>query len=282
MDRPRAHTPDGGPEAAACAEQRPALAAYAQGELGAARASELRAHLVRCPACAGEYRRSIEGQARRARGLRGGPPAGREPQPASPASIVPAAERRAERVDVRPSPAAPAEARGRAARRRRLRLRTLVLPALFVWLFLQVAGVGKRAPRIVVESARGEVTVAERPYASYERPPNLGRGIWCHTREGGSATLLAPGARLVQDPWSSVQAEAPEPLRVRLRAGGLSVEGRASVVTWIGIADFEGGAGRVSLVREGLELSCSSGKIEYTGPLGARVLAAGESVRLTR
>lgn len=279
MDRSRAQTPDGGLEAGACQELRAALPAYARGELAAGEALGLRAHLVRCPACAAEYRRSIEGQARRGRGLRGGPSPARGSAASAPTRVEPSRDR----ADVGPSPDPPASRVPAAARRRRrLRLRTVLLPALFVGLFLQVAGVTRRAPRIVVEAARGEVTVAERPYESYERPPTLGRGIWCHTREGGTATLVAPGARLVQDAWSSVQAETPEPLRVRLRAGSLTVEGRATVVTWIGVVDFEGGAGRVALVREGLELSCAAGSLEYDGPLGSRALGAGQSVRLTR
>src|SRR5690606_1851292 len=169
-----------------------------------------------------------------------------------------------------------------AKRQRRFRLRTLLIPAFFTWLILQIAGVGKSSGRLEVSEARGDVTIAERPYADYERTPLLIRGAWCNTEEASSATLVAPEARVVVGSWSSVQAEATEPLRLRLRAGERDLGGPATSGTSFGVVALVSSAGTMRLRAEGVDLECRAGSLVFIGPLGERRVVAGERASLGR
>lgn len=253
------------------------LRLHAQGALPAERAQRLRAHLVQCASCAAEFRSAVEQRARLGRAVRGGPEVAGQGQRSSPAPSTPVLAMEDDLEDARPPRPTAA-----AKRQRRFRLRTLVIPAFFTWLILQIAGAGAKPGRLEVSEARGNVTIAERPYTDYERTPLLIRGAWCNTDEASSATLVAPGARVVVGSWSSVQAEATEPLRLRLRAGELDLEGTATIVTNLGVVDLVSGAGHMRLSAEGVQLECRAGSLVFVGPLGERRLVAGERALLGR
>lgn len=241
-----------------CEEAKELLEVHAAGGLSASARAELRAHLVRCPGCAAEYRRAAWVRARGGRTLE----ASRERE------AVAAARRRHASEDLW------------ARKSRRLRLRTVLVPAFFIWLMLEIAGVTGSKPRFELAEWEGEVTVADfRP--SPGAPPLVARrGAWARTGEGGRALLRSDAAELELGPLTRLLIESADPPRARLERGTLAVRGSLSLVALLGIVKVEQGRGRVRVQGGAVEVVSEGGRWLVRGPLGERELAPGESLRL--
>jgi hypothetical protein len=89
------------------------------------------------------------------------------------------------------------------------------------------------------------------------------------------AELTAPGARLSLGERTEAMVESARPVRVRLRAGRVDVEGTLRVVTILGLVEVEEGRGRLRLDDRGLVLEPESGAWRHLGPEGMRELELG-------
>ncbi len=241
-----------------CEEARELLDAHAAGVLAAPERARLRRHLVGCRECAAAYREAAR--------LRAG--GGRTVTAAREREAVAAARRRH-------------VAEGLWSQKgRRLRLRTVLVPAFFIWLILQIAGVGGSPPRLELVEWSGDVTVAD--FTPHEDAPPLvaRRGAWTRTGDRARALLRSEDVEFELGPFTRLLVESADPPRARLERGDLRVRGSATVVTMLGIVKVEAGAGRIRAEGGSVEVASEGGRWSVRGPLGERTLAAGESLRL--
>lgn len=271
---PRAHP---APSAMSDPQPRPehdcdaALAAigrFGGSDLGAEEHRELRAHLAHCPTCTASYREAVRAAASLSR--------------------VGAAEREARR-EARQLGAFHMRLFGREAPRRTRgwRWRLVAIPAFFIWLLSQIGGMGTPPARVELVSHRGAVRVDGRPVRAESEPLLVLPGRWVRTRDTARAELGSPLGSLLLGDRTEVLVESAGPLRLRLRAGRLDVEGDLTVVTVLGLVEVREGRGRLRLDDRGLELEPESGTWRHLGAsgettpvLGRRTLIEPDRLRL--
>lgn len=239
-----------------CDAARAAIHRFGASELAPQEHRELRRHLSGCPDCMARYREAVRSTAS--------------------LSQIGAAEREARREERRLAAFHQRLfGRGGPARPRRWRWRLVAIPAFFIWLLSQIGGLGAPPARVELVSHLGAVRVDGRPAREEAQPLLVLPGRWVRTRDYARAELTAPGARLSLGERTEAMVESARPVRVRLRAGRVDVEGTLRVVTILGLVEVEDGRGRVRLDDRGLVLEPESGAWRHLGPEGTRELELG-------
>jgi hypothetical protein len=158
--------------------------------------------------------------------------------------------------------------RGRAAR-----LRTLLYPAFFSFLMIQlgVMGGADDGPELTLQVLGGTVHAAE----------VLERGGLCATGPDGRARLEAgeDGAAELA-PETRVLVERLDPPRLRLLNGDLELEGSWLVTSALGVIEVKQGRASVTLGDHGLVVSDAEGDVRYVGALGEVELLPGQPLHV--
>lgn len=233
---------------------------FAAGELSPSETELLRAHRETCPDCDSRFRIAVETTAMIGRELR------------------------RERVE--------AERVARHERQRRdifetradvpsklHRLRTLVYPAFFAFLMVQLASFGGDPRAASVTRISGDV-VAGDFRVDGDTEVELARGEWCSTGRDSSALASVGPVSLAVGPLTRFAVERVDPARIRLEEGELEVAGSCVLSTPYGVLEFRDARGLVRVGPAALLAEILSGTVVHTGPEGARELVAGESLRV--
>lgn len=165
-----------------------------------------------------------------------------------------------------------------SARERRASLAHLILPAFGLYALFQLAG--KDTQRAHVRAVTGTVAIAQTTLADGESPRELKRGTVCVTDSSSRALLEAGESSLTLEPGTALLFERAVPLRVRLFAGRLLVEGPAIVTSAAGVLESDLGGGTVSFDGGGLEVVSAVDSWRVSASSGTLCARAGEPLRL--
>lgn len=245
-----------------CDAARACVRRFSSSELSPQEHRELRGHLTACPDCTALYREAVRS--------------------AASLSQVGAAEREARR-EARQLGAFHRRVFGHRdpERPRRWRWRMIAIPAFFIWLLSQIGGMGQPPARVELTGHLGAVRLDGRPVEADAEPQLVLPGRWVRTRDYARAELASADTRLALGERTEVMVEAARPVRLRLRAGRLDIEGSLTVVTVLGLVEVVEGRGRLRLGDEGLVLEPVSGEWRHLGPEGERLLEPGRETRIT-
>lgn len=242
-----------------CAEARQRTRAFAAGELDTNATRELRKHLASCGECMATYRDTLQTTAQLAQ--------------------LGAAAREARQLERRKH-AAVASHFGRSDTKpkkfRNWRLRMILMPAFFIWLMTQIAGLGQPPAKVEIVSHIGAVEVSGRPVEEDKQPVLVLPGRWILTSSFSKAQLDARACQVRLADRTEVLVESARPVRFRLRVGRMDVEGDLVVVCVLGIVRITQGRGRLTLDDRGLTLEAESGEWSFFDDSGERRAPLGE------
>ncbi|MDA1264300.1 MAG: hypothetical protein O2816_04390 [Planctomycetota bacterium] len=155
--------------------------------------------------------------------------------------------------------------RGRSAR-----IRTLLYPAFFAYLMVQIVGFGgPKQAGLAVEVLRGTVHASE-PMES---------GELCATGDDGWAKLFTDDAEARLEPDTRLFLESTDPLRLRLVQGVLELEGTWQITTVHGFVELVEGRARLDLQGNSLACGCERGELRFSDARGQSIVEAGSRAR---
>lgn len=240
----------------ACRDALALIRRFVTGDEDVQQRDSLRAHLVRCGVCRDQYRAEVMTLARIAR---------------APELVLP------RRTGV---PIASGVQATKPARGRRLSATKLLLPAFGLCALWAIAERGPDAGDVRIRSLGGEVRAAAAILRAGEEPLPLMRGSTCSTSNDARARLEGPGGSIVLEPSAALMVERSGPLRVRLFAGSILIDGSAIVTTASGVIEVEDGRAAVRIGPEELLVACGRGACKLTDPRGDREVAVERTVRI--
>ncbi|MCB9916284.1 MAG: zf-HC2 domain-containing protein [Planctomycetes bacterium] len=247
-----------------CEGAAPLLHTYVAKELGRDDTLRLRSHLARCPECMAAYRDAVETTA--ALGKQAG--AVRE-------------QRMAERQRVARAAKALGKDLSKTPRKRNFRLRIVLIPAVVIYVILQLTNLGPPPGKVTMLSAEGGVTIGEREPDFALGPPLVLPGRWIFTKDFGKAVLEGGSCTVDVGRKTQLLVESARPVRFRLRAGQMRVVGTANVVTVLGMVQFEEGRGVLTFDDHGLFVEAEAGSITMLTPDGPQRLDLGRKHQFT-
>jgi len=245
-----------------CSAHRSRIERFAAGELSRSGTELLRAHRATCPDCDARFRTAVETTAMIGRELRRERVEGERI----------ARHERLRRDIFATQPDAPSKLH---------RLRTLVYPAFFAFLMIQLASFGGDSRAASVTRIAGEVVAGDLRIDG-EAEVELARGEWCSTGRESSAFASVGSVSVIVGPLTRFAVERVDPVRIRLEEGELELAGSCVLSTPHGVLEFRDARGLVRVEPATLRAETFSGTVVHTGPEGARELAAGESLRVGR
>lgn len=256
---PAPETPQA-PAAIDCGEAAGLTRAFASGVLGTAETKRLRSHLARCRECMGAYRAAIETTAQLGRFT---------------------VEEREKRLIDRQRRALHAKAFGPREKGRKrpnwLRLRLVLMPAFFIYLMIQITGLGPPPARVDLVASEGPVTLDGRDVGGREDEILVLPGRWVGTGPYAKALLDARSASVELAAETELLLESARPVRLRLRRGGVQVEGDLTVVTVLGLVEVAEGRGHLYFGDGGLQVEPEVGTWKLFDKRGERTFPLGES-----
>jgi len=165
-------------------------------------------------------------------------------------------------------------------KRRFFRLRIVLIPAFFIYLMTQIAGVGPPPARIEIISTRGKVTIDQRPVEEGAGPALVLPGRWILSSRFADATVDGRTCELRLGSETDLLVESAAPPRFRFRSGDLQVDGTTTLVTVLGMIEISEGRGHLRLDDHGLLIEPESGSWSVFDRYGETKLEKGHAVTL--
>jgi hypothetical protein len=241
-----------------CDEAARLTRSFATGQLEVEALRGLRRHLARCGECMALYREALETTAQLGR------------------LTVEERERRLlerQRQALHAKAFGPREKSGRRARR--FRLRMVLLPAFFIYLMTQIAGLGPPPARVELVAHSGHVTIDGRTVEPGAEAALVLPGRWVISAQGAQARLDGRTCVAQLEAETELLLESAKPVRFRLRRGGLQVDGDMICVTVLGLVEVTQGKGSLFLGDTGLRVEPESGTWKLFDRHGERSFPAG-------
>lgn len=234
-----------------CAQALKLVRRFVSGDEQVAERARLRAHLARCTECSAQYRSEVVLLARLARG----------------------GERSLESVQRMKERASRELRQGQG--RRRVPLVRLVLPAVGLYAIFVIVGpaLGGDAE---LECLAGEVHVGAQLLEPGAAAAQLARGALCTSGANARAKLTCGDTVLVLEPDTALLFERAQPLRVRLFAGRLGVDGAATVTSAAGVVEVPEGAGAIEFTSGTLSAVSNDASWNLCDAAGDQAVLPGE------
>jgi len=157
------------------------------------------------------------------------------------------------------------------------RLRTLLYPAFFAFLILQLVG-GR--PIEGLGSGRvqaGEAHVGNATLRPVEGTFTLGEGEWCRSSPEASVELEFGSTRIALDGAARMRVQKLRPLALYLANGSVTIEGTCGVTCRAGVFDVQVGSSvDLRLDETRLEVVVRAGRVDLIDASGGRRIEAGE------
>jgi hypothetical protein len=256
---PAPETPEA-PAALDCDEVVGLSRAFASGTLDMEDTRRLRSHLAHCRECMNTYRDAVQTTAQ----------LGRFTIEEREKRLLDR-QRRARHAKVFSSPEKVSK------RPNWLRLRLILMPAFFIYLMIQITGFGPPPARVDLVKSDGQVSLQGREVGGREHELLVLPGRWVTTGLYSKAWLDARTAKVRMSGETELLLESARPVRLRLRRGGLEVEGDITLVTALGLLEISEGRGHVFLGDGGLRLDPVAGSWKLFDRRGERSFPMGET-----
>ncbi|HIG10512.1 MAG: hypothetical protein ABGY71_15070 [bacterium] len=166
-------------------------------------------------------------------------------------------------------------------RRRNFRLRMVLIPAVVIYAVIGLCNLPPEAGRVQITEASGTVHIDAREVNLELGPALVLPGRWILTDRFAKACVDARFCELRVGSGTDLLVESARPLRLRLRAGSLSLVGSALFVTVLGIVEVEEGRGTLRLTDHGLEVEPESGSWRLIDKDGSSELDLGRAQSFT-
>lgn len=151
--------------------------------------------------------------------------------------------------------------------KRRSPIRTLLYPAFFFFLILQITNFNPNTGTVELEVIAGEVHGSE----------HVERGEYCRTGSDGVAVLRAGKDEARLEPNTAVFLEDNRPRRLRLLEGELALDGEWRITTALGVIDVNGIA-NLSLREGHLDCEAFEGDVRRIDASGTRHIPPGTAL----